>query len=182
MEVAPSPCSIARRALVAHVKHNWLGAPSPAFARTYTVGPHEAEPMMSAGHPLQGHPVLLKLLEPGEEIEHATTAGEAILAVTTRRIAVVDQERTALDIQSTGCGVSSSTSRRLAPPRWCSYPSLRMTILRSSPSSPKNTRLSRPRSLRSVSDSLHAARTRGRSASVGIGGRPAAMDHGLTPD
>ena len=54
--------------------------------------------MNSAGDSLQCHPVLLKLLEPGEEIEHATTAGEAILAVTTRRIAVVDQERTALDI------------------------------------------------------------------------------------
>ena len=54
--------------------------------------------MVSAVDPLQSHPVLLKLLEPGEEIEHAASAGEAVLAITTRRIAVVDQERAALDI------------------------------------------------------------------------------------
>jgi hypothetical protein len=58
--------------------------------------------MISTGDPLQGHPVLLKLLEPGEEIEHAATAGEAVLAVTTKRIAVVDQQRAALDIAIDG--------------------------------------------------------------------------------
>jgi len=58
--------------------------------------------MASGVDPLQGHPLLQKLLEPGEEVKHATTAGEAVLAVTTRRIAVVDEQRAALDIAIDG--------------------------------------------------------------------------------
>jgi hypothetical protein len=42
------------------------------------------------------------LLGPGEEVQHATTAGGALLAVTSRRIAIVDGERTALDVAIDG--------------------------------------------------------------------------------
>lgn len=50
----------------------------------------------------QDDPTLQRLLEPGERIQHATTAGEALLAVTDRRIAVVQQQRTALDVAIDG--------------------------------------------------------------------------------
>jgi hypothetical protein len=43
-------------------------------------------------------PAIARLLEPGEEVAHATTAGEALLAVTSRRVAVVDGDRMALDV------------------------------------------------------------------------------------
>lgn len=50
----------------------------------------------------QDDPTLQRLLEPGERIQHATTAGEALLAVTDRRIAVVQRQRTALDVSIDG--------------------------------------------------------------------------------
>jgi hypothetical protein len=51
---------------------------------------------------LPEEPAILRLLGPDEEVRHATTAGEALLAVTSRRIAVVDGERTALDVAIEG--------------------------------------------------------------------------------
>jgi hypothetical protein len=51
----------------------------------------------AASDPLK-EPAIMRLLEPGEEIEHATTAGEALFAVTSRRVAIVENDRTALAI------------------------------------------------------------------------------------
>ena len=42
------------------------------------------------------------LLQPGEDIRHTATAGEALLAVTDRRVAVVEQDRTALMVDIAG--------------------------------------------------------------------------------
>ena len=53
--------------------------------------------MAVEGDPLK-KPAIARLLEPGEQVAHATTAGEALLAVTSRRVAVVEGDRTALDI------------------------------------------------------------------------------------
>jgi hypothetical protein len=53
--------------------------------------------MTPLGDPLK-EPAIVRLLQPGEELAHATTAGEAMLAVTSRRIAIVENDRTALDI------------------------------------------------------------------------------------
>jgi hypothetical protein len=51
---------------------------------------------------LPEEPAILRLLGPDEEVHHATRAGEAVLAVTSRRIAVVDGDRTALDVAIEG--------------------------------------------------------------------------------
>jgi hypothetical protein len=58
--------------------------------------------MTAARNPLHDEPAILRLLGPDEEIRHATTAGDALLAVTSRRIAIVDGERTALDLAIEG--------------------------------------------------------------------------------
>jgi hypothetical protein len=56
--------------------------------------------MAPGGEPIES--AIVGLLEPGEQVEHATTAGEAVLAVTSRRIAIVVNDRTALDIAVEG--------------------------------------------------------------------------------
>lgn len=56
--------------------------------------------MAPGGDPLES--VIVRLLEPGEQVEHATTAGDAVLAVTSRRLAIVENERTSLDIAVEG--------------------------------------------------------------------------------
>ena len=56
--------------------------------------------MAAGGDPLES--VIVRLLEPGEHVEHATTAGDAVLAVTSRRLAIVENDRTALDIAVDG--------------------------------------------------------------------------------
>jgi hypothetical protein len=48
--------------------------------------------------PNDHHPSVLHLLRPGEEIQHATSAGRALLAVTTHRIAIVEDGHTIMDI------------------------------------------------------------------------------------
>ena len=53
--------------------------------------------MTAARDPLDD-PAIVRLLEPGEAVEHVTTAGEALFAVTSRRVAIVENDRTALDI------------------------------------------------------------------------------------
>ena len=50
----------------------------------------------------QPFPAVQRILEPGEQIHHATTAGGVLLAVTDRRVAVLDEERTALDVAIDG--------------------------------------------------------------------------------
>jgi hypothetical protein len=52
--------------------------------------------------PLTLEPAILRLLGPDEEVRHVTTAGDTLLAVTSHRIAVVDGERTALDLAIEG--------------------------------------------------------------------------------
>jgi hypothetical protein len=44
------------------------------------------------------HPVIRALLEPGEQVEHRAHALDAVVAVTDRRLAVVEAERVALAI------------------------------------------------------------------------------------
>jgi hypothetical protein len=58
--------------------------------------------MTAARNPLHEEPAILRLLEPDEEVRHATTVGDALLAVTSHRIAIVDGERTALDLAIEG--------------------------------------------------------------------------------
>ena len=43
-------------------------------------------------------PLIQGLLEPGEEVEHQARAGDALIVVTTRRLAVVSAERVALAV------------------------------------------------------------------------------------
>ena len=47
-------------------------------------------------------PEFAHILEPGEELQHAAPAGSAMLAVTDRRIAVIADGRTALDVAIDG--------------------------------------------------------------------------------
>jgi hypothetical protein len=49
-----------------------------------------------------GHQAIRELLEPGEDIRQTATAGNALLAVTDRRVAVVEQDRTALVVDIEG--------------------------------------------------------------------------------
>jgi hypothetical protein len=51
---------------------------------------------------LHHNPAVTRLLGPGEEIRHAAMAGDAVLAVTTRRVAIVEGDRTALDLKIDG--------------------------------------------------------------------------------
>jgi hypothetical protein len=50
----------------------------------------------------RSHPAVLRLLEPGEEVHHAAPIGDSLLAVTSRRIAVVGEDRAALDVAIDG--------------------------------------------------------------------------------
>jgi len=54
--------------------------------------------MAGDGIEMVHHPAVQNLLAPGEEVQHATTAGEAVIAVTTHRLAVIQEDRTALDV------------------------------------------------------------------------------------
>jgi hypothetical protein len=47
------------------------------------------------------HPVIRSLLEPGEQVQHQAQAYDAVVAVTDRRLAVVEAERVALAIDIT---------------------------------------------------------------------------------
>ena len=58
------------------------------------------------------HPVIRSLLQPGEQVQHQAQALDAVIAVTDRRLAVVEAERVALAIDITSSGASSSISRR----------------------------------------------------------------------
>jgi len=60
-------------------------------------GPRRSGAVRAEGDP-RSQPAIARLLEPGEEVAHAATAGEALLAVTSRRIAIVEGDRTALDV------------------------------------------------------------------------------------
>jgi hypothetical protein len=57
---------------------------------------------MSIQEPVENHKTVRDLLEPGEDIRHTATAGDAVLAVTDRRVAVVDRDRPALVIDIGG--------------------------------------------------------------------------------
>jgi hypothetical protein len=49
-------------------------------------------------YPEDDHPVIRALLEPGEQVEHRARALEGTVALTDRRLAVVDDERVALAV------------------------------------------------------------------------------------
>jgi hypothetical protein len=51
---------------------------------------------------LHNDPAITRLLGEGEEIRHTALAGDAVLAVTTRRVAIVEGGRTALDLAIDG--------------------------------------------------------------------------------
>ena len=53
------------------------------------------------GYTEDDHPVIKSLLQPGEQIEHRAQALDAVIAVTDRRLAVVEEERVALAIDIT---------------------------------------------------------------------------------
>jgi hypothetical protein len=57
---------------------------------------------MSIQEPVESHQAVRALLEPGEDIRHTATAGDAVLAVTDRRVAVVERDRAALLIEIGG--------------------------------------------------------------------------------
>jgi hypothetical protein len=57
---------------------------------------------MSIQEPVENHQTVRDLLEPGEDIRHTATAGDAVLAVTDRRVAVVERDRAALVIEIGG--------------------------------------------------------------------------------
>jgi hypothetical protein len=57
---------------------------------------------MSIQEPIANHQAVQALLEPGEGIRHTAIAGDAVLAVTDRRVAVVERDRTALLIEIEG--------------------------------------------------------------------------------
>jgi len=50
----------------------------------------------------QPNPAVAQILEPGEELHHTAVAGPAVLAVTDRRVAVIEDGRTALDVAIDG--------------------------------------------------------------------------------
>ena len=49
-------------------------------------------------YPEDDHPVIRALLEPGEQVEHRARAYGALVALTDRRLAVVDSDRVALAV------------------------------------------------------------------------------------
>ena len=54
--------------------------------------------MAGDGNEVAQHPAVQKLLGPGEEVQHVASAGEAVIAVTSHRLAVIQEDRTALDV------------------------------------------------------------------------------------
>src|SRR3954464_9672092 len=58
-------------------------------------------PMQMTTYQEDDHPVIRSLLQPGEQVEHRAHAFDAVIAVTERRLAVVEAERVALAIDIT---------------------------------------------------------------------------------
>ncbi len=54
--------------------------------------------MAGDGNEVGHHPAVQELLGPGEEVQHVASAGEAVIAVTSHRLAVIQEDRTALDV------------------------------------------------------------------------------------
>ena len=88
------------------------------------------------------HNAVLRLLEPGEELHQSAAIGDAVLAVTSHRIAIVVQDRTAMDIVIDGLRRIQLDIEKSLRPRsfWCRnrpnsslncWPSSPMSITRS---------------------------------------------------
>jgi hypothetical protein len=58
--------------------------------------------MTAERHPIGDQPAILRLLDRDEQVRHATTLGDALLAVTSCRIAIIDGTRTVLDLPIDG--------------------------------------------------------------------------------
>jgi hypothetical protein len=58
--------------------------------------------MTAERNPIRDQSAILRLLDRDEHVHHATTVGDALLAVTSRRIAVIEGKRIALDLPIDG--------------------------------------------------------------------------------
>jgi hypothetical protein len=91
-------------------------------------------------------PTIRRLLEPGEAIQHATTAGDALLAVTSNRIAIVEGGRAALDLAIEGIRRIQFDIEKTRPAT--------LVIVPETPDHPPQVLPVRPEEYRAVADAL----------------------------